>query len=115
MDYELWLRLAAGGSKFARLDRVLAIDRAQRARKSLNLLGVLASDMERLASTYGVSTSKSSRVLAAAHAVWCRFAGVRLAWHLPQEFAFSAQVDSVWRVLWRQCFQRRRDMSVGED
>ena len=114
MDYELWLRLAAGGAKFARIDRVLAIDRAQRERKSLNLLDVLASDMQRLVVSYGVAASKQSRLLTAAHAVWSRFAGVRLVWDLPREFAFTAQVDGVWNVTWRQCFQRRRDMSVGE-
>lgn len=115
MDYELWLRLAAGGAKLARIDRVLAIDRAQRARKSLNLLDVLETDMRRLAVTYGVAQSKSSRMLTAAHAVWSRFAGARLVLRLPREFAFTAQVDSAWKVVWRQCFQRRRDMSVGED
>lgn len=115
MDYELWLRLAAGGAKFARIDQVLAIDRAQRARKSLNLLDVLAGDMERLSATYGVIISRGSRLLTAVHAVWCRLVGVRLIRRIPREFAFDGSVDSVWRVAWRQCVTRRRDMSVGED
>ena len=114
MGYELWLRLAASGARFARIDRVLAIDRAQRARKSMNLLDTLAEDMARLRSTYGVAGSKPSRLLTAAHAVWCRFAGVPLVWRLPEEFAFDARLDGRWPLLRRQCFERRRDMPVGE-
>ena len=115
MDYELWLRLAAAGAKFARIDRVLAIDRAQRARKSMNLLDVMDADMKRLTGTYGVADSRASRVLTAAHAIWCRFAGVPLVWRLPSTFAFEARLDSRWAVVKRQCFQRRRSMQVGED
>jgi len=115
MDYELWLRLQASGARFARIDRVLAIDRAQRARKSMNLLDVLAGDMGRLAEMYGVATSRASRALTAAHAVWSRFAGVALAFRLPDQYAFDAKVDSRRAVVFRQCFQRRRDMAVGED
>ena len=114
MDYELWLRLQAGGARFARIDRVLAIDRAQRARKSMNLLDVLATDMGRLAKTYAVATSKPSRLLTAAHAVFSRFAALPLVFRIPAAFAFEGTVDSRTAVAYRQCFQRRRDMSVGE-
>lgn len=115
MDYELWLRLAASGVRFSRIDRVLAIDRAQRARKSMNLLDIMESDIERLRAAYGVARSKFSRALTAAHAVWCRFAGVPLAWRLPEQFAFDAKVDGTWAIVKRQCFERRRDMPVATD
>ncbi len=113
MDYELWLRLAAKGIKFGRIDRVLAIDRAQPARKSMNILHVLEEDMGRLREKYGVAGSKGSRLLAAAHAVWCRFAGLPLVWKMPERLAFSGRIDGRWSVVKRQCFTRRRNMRVG--
>lgn len=113
MDYELWLRLAASGARFARMTRVLAIDRAQRARKSINILDVRDQDMHRLREMYGVAGSQPSRTLTAVHAVWCRFAGVPLAWRIPERFAFEGRVDSRLKIVWRQCFTRRRDMQLG--
>jgi glycosyltransferase involved in cell wall biosynthesis len=113
MDYELWLRLRATGARFARMDRVLAIDRVQRERKSRNLLHVLASDSKRLAARYGVATSRGSHMLAAAHAVWCRFCGTSLIWRLPVQFAFHAHIDGRGPMVVRQCLRRRRDMSMG--
>lgn len=114
MDYELWLRLAAARARFVRVDRVLAVDRTQRMRKSMKLLNVLSADMARLAGGYGVATSPASRRLAAAHAVWCRFAGLPLAWRLPPDFAFDARLDGLWRLVARQCLTRRRDMPASE-
>jgi len=114
MDYELWLRLASARARFLRIDRILAVDRVQRMRKSLKLLDVLAADRARLAGRYGVATSPASRRLASVHAVWCRFAGVPLAWHLPPDFAFDARLDGRRRLIARQCLTRRRDMSAGE-
>ena len=113
MDYELWLRLAATGARFARIDRVLAIDRVQRERKSRNLQHVLAADLKRLAGRYGVATSRGSRTLAAVHAVWCRFCGTPLIWRIPAQLAFTARVDGHWAMFARQCLRRRKDMPVG--
>jgi glycosyltransferase involved in cell wall biosynthesis len=113
MDYELWLRLSATGARFARIDRVLAVDRVQRERKSRNLQHVLAADLKRLAARYGVATSRGSRRLASAHAVWCRFCGTPLIWRLPAEFAFEAHIDGRWPIAVRQCLSRRRRMSLG--
>ncbi len=113
MDYELWLRLSVAGARFARIDRVLAIDRVQRGRKSMNLLHLLVSDSRHLAAKYGVATSRGSRMLAAAHAVWCRLCGTTLIRRMPAQFAFSAQIDGRWPLALRQCLRRRRDMSVG--
>jgi glycosyltransferase involved in cell wall biosynthesis len=113
MDYELWLRLSATGARFARIDRVLAVDRVQRERKSRNLQHVFVADLKRLAVRYGVATSRGSRVLSAAHAVWCRFCGTPLIRRMPAEFAFRAQIDGRWPIAVRQCLSRRRDMSLG--
>lgn len=113
MDYELWLRLAAAGARFVRIDRVLAVDRVQRMRKSMKLLDVLAADMARLTDRYGVAVSPASRGLTSAHAVWCRLAGLPLAWRLPRDFAFDAHLDGRRRLVARQCLTRRRDMPAG--
>lgn len=115
MDYELWLRLARQGAHLARIDRVLAIDRAQRDRKSMNILHVLEADTQRLRATYGVAGSKASRLVTAAHAVMSRFLGLRLILNIPTELAFEGSVDSKLGVAVRQCFTRRRDMRVGDE
>ena len=78
MDYELWLRLAQA-ARFARLDRVLAVDRVQPERKSQTLVAVARSDTRRLGEMYGVSTSTFARRLASLHHVYCRVRGARLA------------------------------------
>ncbi|MEI6636728.1 MAG: glycosyltransferase, partial [Planctomycetota bacterium] len=52
MDYELWLRLAAEGREFGRVDRILSVDRHQLDRKSATIKDVLFGDLERLAPKY---------------------------------------------------------------
>ena len=74
MDYELWLRLAQR-QKFARFDRVIAIDRVQPERKSRTLLHVRRSDApEAGRDIRRRCTSPAARTLAAAHHVYCRCA-----------------------------------------
>lgn len=116
MDYELWLRLLKSGARFHRIDRVLAIDRAQRMRKSMTILDVLESDMQRLRDEYGVAQGKPARLLSALHAVWCRLCGASLVLRQVNvgSLAFSAATDGRWATLRRQCFTRRRNMEVGE-
>jgi glycosyltransferase involved in cell wall biosynthesis len=113
MDYELWLRLAQR-HRFARFNRVIAVDRGQPERKSQVLLPVLRQDMQRLAATYGVSTSAAARALGAAHHVYCRFRGSRLAVAHHGGLAFSGNQDRRTAVLWRQVARRRAKMPVSE-
>jgi glycosyltransferase involved in cell wall biosynthesis len=113
MDYELWLRLARR-HRFARLDRVIAVDRAQPARKSRLLLHVMRSDVQRLAATYGVMESPAARPLAAAHHVYCRFRGARLAAAHQGVLAFSGRQDGRSAVLRRQVASRRSTMPAGD-
>jgi glycosyltransferase involved in cell wall biosynthesis len=112
MDYELWLRLAAQGARFGRIHRVLAIDRMQRARKSIGMLDVLDQDMARLISTYNLRRDRMSRVLSAAHAIWCRIIGLSLIREAPAELVFNGCFDSRWRTVVRQCLTRRRNMPL---
>ena len=113
MDYELWLRLARS-HRFARLDRVLAIDRVQPERKTKTLLPLMRSDVSRLAATYGVSVSPAVRPLLSAHHVYCRFRGARLAVSDHGDLAFSGRQDGWSKVLRRQVASRRRDMPVND-
>lgn len=115
MDYELWLRLLSAGRHFHRMDRVLAIDRGQRQRKSSTSLDILSADIERLGAMYGVEAGKWPRSLSAAHAVGCRIRGASLAVRRvdPSSLAFSAQVDGSMKTLVRQCLTRRKSMEVG--
>ena len=55
LDYELWLRLAQQGRHFHRINRILAIDRHQRARKSATMKDVNFADLETLAPRYGLA------------------------------------------------------------
>jgi len=113
MDYELWLRLSQR-HRLARLDRVIAIDRLQSERKTQTLLHVMRSDVRRLAAAYGVEVSPAARPLMAAHHVYCRFRGARLAATRPGELAFSGCQDGRFTVLRRQVAARRSTMPVSD-
>jgi glycosyltransferase involved in cell wall biosynthesis len=113
MDYELWLRLAQR-HRFARFDRVIAIDRVQPERKSQTLLHVMRSDIERLAAAHGVVVSPAARPFKSAHDIYCRFRGARLAVTDHGELAFSGRQDRRSAVLRRQVASRRSTMPVSD-
>ncbi len=113
MDYELWLRLAQR-RKLARFDRVIAVDRVQPERKTQRLLHVERSDVQRLAAAYGAAVSPAARPLAAAHHVYCRFRGARLALTRHGELAFSGSQDRRSAVLWRQVACPRSRMPLSD-
>ena len=113
MDYELWLRLAQG-YRFARYDRVIAIDRVHPERKTRALDHVGRSDTRRLAVAYGVVSSPGARMIASAHHIYCRFRGARLAVPRHGELAFSGAQDRWLAVLWRQIARRRSRMPISD-
>jgi glycosyltransferase involved in cell wall biosynthesis len=113
MDYELLLRLAQR-HRLARFARVIAIDRAQPERKTRTLLHVMRSDLQRLGVAYDVAVFPSARLPAAAHHVYCRFRGARLAATHHCDLAFSGSQDRRSAVLWRQIASRRSTMPVGD-
>jgi glycosyltransferase involved in cell wall biosynthesis len=112
MDYELWLRLAQV-RRFARFDRVIAIDRVQPERKSQTLVAVAKSDTRRLSEMYGVSTSRFARRLASVHHVYCRVRGARLALAAHGELAFTGGSEGRWALFWRQVARRRSRMPIS--
>lgn len=113
MDRELWLRLGRD-HRFARLNRVLAIDRHHLNRKSLSRLDLARADTRRLVATYGVPSGLWSRMRLKALKIAFRPAGLRL---LPEALriplAFSGTVDSPWRLALRQVAVRRASMPAG--
>lgn len=60
MDYELWLRLARSHA-FARLPKIVAIDRHHRGRKSYTRLDLATVDRQRLVEMYGIDDSQALR------------------------------------------------------
>ena len=107
MDYELWLRLEAAGRRFARLDRVLAIDRHQPARKSSTITDVHESDLARLAERYDTRFGAEYERVRTGFYFRQRMAGARLALGLRPPFAFSTPPAPKAGLLRRQVGSRR--------
>lgn len=113
MDYELWLRLADSHA-FRRLDRIIAIDRHQAARKSYVLADIGRSDHVRLATTFGVAGGLIGQVARKTWKIGSRLAGLRLINAAQGETtAFHAVRDGRRRMLIRQLLTPRRAMDEG--
>ncbi len=107
LDYELWLRLAARGARFARFPRLVAIDRHQPERKSLTLLDVHAADMERLATAYGAELPGTNERRRTRFYLTQRLLGATWVPRIPRDLAFGAP-SRPRRGLWRrQLFSRK--------
>ena len=115
MDYELWLRLLDRGCRFQRIDAVLAVERVQPGRKTLQMEDVWREDTDRLGRTYGVVTGGlGTRMVFSALGIASRFAGVRLLpAALADDLAFAAQPTTHADLLRRQIATRRSRMPFG--
>lgn len=114
MDYELWLRLARG-QRFRRIDRIIAIDRHQAARKSYVMADVGRDDHTRLAITYGIAQGSVGRLARKTWKIGARLAGVALVTGAQSEpLAFSAVRDGRGRMLVRQVATLRGSMDEGD-
>ena len=113
MDYELWLRLSAK-ARFARLDRLVAIDRHHEMRKSTRMLGALDKDLVRLRERYGIHSGRAAN---AARQVWKianRLIGATLVRRASHErLAFDGHVDGRLALLRRQIGARRGSMPMN--
>lgn len=107
MDYELWLRLTAGEARFARIDRVVAIDRHQPDRKSSNITDVHAANLKRLAETYGLHLAAEWNRTRSVFYVKQRLLGALLISRLRPPFAFSTPREWKTGLVRRQVFSRR--------
>lgn len=107
LDYELWLRLLSRGARFARIDRIVGIDRHQPERKSLTLLDVHAADTQRLVSTYGVIPAEEQVARRSRFYIRQRLAGALLIPRTRTDLAFDAPADPRKGLLARQVFTRK--------
>ena len=112
MDYDLWLRLSAK-APFARINRIIAIDRHHDARKSTRMLGTMHEERELLRARYGLDSGRGAD---AARKIWkiiSRFVGATL---LPrafrQQMAFEGWFDRRSAVIRRQVGARRASMPM---
>ena len=108
MDYELWVRLADAGRRFARIDRVVAIDRHQAGRKSTTIKNVYRENLARLAEMYPMRLGPEHEAQRSAFYRRQRLRGARLIPAIRHDrLAFTAPEDfkrGVWR---RQVLTRR--------
>jgi hypothetical protein len=112
MDYELWLRLSAT-RPFARLDRVVAVDRHHGARKSTTIVDVMLNDLDRLHDRYGVRVGSTDAIARKAWKIASRIVGATLIPRAVGEpFAFDGYVDRRFSVLWRQIATPRSVMPM---
>jgi hypothetical protein len=107
MDYELWLRLAAAGAVFSRLDRVVAIDRHQAERKSSTITDVHAADLQRLATMYDLRLESELESVRTRFYVRQRLMGALQIPKLRGPFAFTAPDDFKRGLVRRQVASRR--------
>jgi glycosyltransferase involved in cell wall biosynthesis len=113
MDYELWLRLSAE-VKFARLDRLIAIDRHHEMRKSTRMLGALDKDLERLHERYGIHSGRAAWATRQVWKITNRLVGATLVRRASQErLAFEGHVDGRGALLRRQIGTRRVSMAMS--
>lgn len=106
MDWELWLRLGQT-HRFARMNRVLAVDRLQPDRKMKTWLPVLEENRVRLGETYGVRMPWYYNLVERLYYASTRLGGARFARSVPQDIAFSGDQDSSGVLFRRQLLSRK--------
>jgi glycosyltransferase involved in cell wall biosynthesis len=114
MDRELWLRLGRD-HRFARIDKVLAVDRHHLSRKSYIRRDVGLRDSERLVGAFSVPRwQRLHRVEQKILKIVFRVVGLTL---LPQAYGrtlgFSGSVDNLPLLVIRQLARRRAGMPPG--
>lgn len=112
MDRELWLRLARD-RVFARLDRVVALDRHQAGRKGYVQPEVAARENRRLAERYGIPIGRWADARRKVVKILFRWRGVGLVSAARPPFAFAAIHDGKLRLALRQLITLRRWMPMS--
>jgi glycosyltransferase involved in cell wall biosynthesis len=114
MDHELWLRLAAKHS-WARIDKILAIDRHQAQRKTFDWPPEADAEVLRLVETYGIPTRRSMAIEGRLRRIAYRYRGAPAAIRLRQERkAFNWSIDGRAPLLLRQLVVKRRFMATDD-
>ncbi len=107
MDYELWLRLMTDGKRFARLNRFIAIDRHQRARKSSTIKDTYRENLDRLSGMYEMRLDPEWESTRTSYYKRQRLAGALLVPRIRGPFAFDASPSMKRGLLRRQALQRK--------
>ncbi|MCG2807779.1 MAG: hypothetical protein L6413_05860, partial [Coriobacteriia bacterium] len=107
LDYELWLRLAATGKRFARIPRIVGIDRHQPGRKSLTMLDVHAENTQRLVEGYGAVGADAQVGRRSRFYLQQRIAGAAWIGRARVDLAFATPPNPRKGLLRRQIFSRR--------
>jgi len=107
LDYELWLRLASRGATFARIPRIVSIDRHQPDRKSIGMLDVHATDTARLARTYGARLAGTDDARRTRFYLRQRIMGAAWIPRVRTPLAFSAPANPRAGLWKRQLFSRK--------
>jgi glycosyltransferase involved in cell wall biosynthesis len=113
MDRELWLRLGLK-HRFARLDRVLAIDRHHLARKTYVRPDLARADRDRLVTAHNVPSGPWTRVIGKALKIAFRLRGLQVLSEVSRPLAFEALRDSRRRLAFRQVAVVRAAMPAGD-
>jgi glycosyltransferase involved in cell wall biosynthesis len=108
VDRELWLRLCQEGRQFARLDRVVAIDRHHGARKSVAMEDVGRQEDDDLSARYGVPGGLRRAVVPKAFRIAARLWGARLLGRPRRAPAIDIHFVGTLTLLRRQVLTRRR-------
>ncbi len=111
IDYELWLYLARRGP-FAKVGRILAIDRDYSGRKTRETLPAQARDLAKLSGTYALDPQRPAGRIGRA---WFRRANgltELLTLETRYTFAFAGQTDARWRRFARQLLLPQRLLRV---
>lgn len=108
MDYDLWLRLAAKGCRFRRINRIIAADRHHPDRKAVQLADVLQSDFMRLEDEGRRGYPAGKRVLSWGFYASRRALGAMLIPKMPSDLAFTQTRTSRLALLKRQLFSWRK-------
>lgn len=112
VDRELWLRLCSEGRRFARIDRIVAIDRHHASRKVYTMQDVGNKENERLRSVYRLPGRSQQRIVSKMFRLLARLRGLWLIRDLDREPAFKLHI-SPWETLaQRQAFIPRKQMPL---
>lgn len=114
MDRELWLHLA-GRTRFHRLDRIIAVDRHHRMKKSYTRLDLAAHDETLIRDHYALPIWSQSRILRRTLKFGMRLAGMAKVREAARGGdAMAMEPIPVATLAFRQVAQFRRSMPSGE-
>ncbi len=115
MDYELWLRLARSHG-FARLPKIVAVDRHHWGRKSYTRLDLAAIDLRRLVEMYRIDDHPALRPVRKVLKIAIRLQGLGLVREATSRSMTSGAASPSWKALAaRQLFVPRSRMRDNVD